>query len=40
MKKFYKIENGKAQVGSGTIIPDSFVEYEEEPQELLEALEA
>ncbi len=40
MKKFYKIENGKAQVGSGTIVPDSFVEYEEEPQELLEALEA
>ena len=39
MKKFYKIENGKAQVGSGTIVPDGFVEYEEEPQELLEALE-
>lgn len=40
MKKFYKIENGKAQVGSGTIVPDSFIAYEEEPQELLEALEA
>ena len=42
MKKFYKIENGKAQVGSGTFVPESFIEYigGQEPQELLEALEA
>ena len=40
MKKFYKIENGKAQVGSGTFVPDTFIEYivGQEPQELLEAL--
>lgn len=38
MKKFYKIENGKAQVGSGTFIPDGFIVYEEEPQELIDAL--
>lgn len=42
MKNFYKIENGQAQVGSGTFIPESFIEYivGQEPQELLEALEA
>ena len=41
MKKFYKIENGKAQVGSGQIVPESFIEYivGQEPNELLEALE-
>lgn len=38
MKKFYKIENGKAQVGSGTFVPDGFIVYEEEPQELIDAL--
>lgn len=42
MKAFYKIENGQAQVGSGTIVPESFIEYivGQEPQELLDALEA
>lgn len=40
MKKFYKIEQGKAQVGSGTFVPDTFIEYivGQEPQKLLEAL--
>ena len=40
MKTFYKIENGRAQVGSGTLVPDGFVEYivDEEPQELIDAL--
>ena len=42
MKTFYKIENGQAQVGSGTIVPESFIEYivGQEPVELIEALEA
>lgn len=42
MKTFYKIENVQAQVGSGQIVPESFIEYivGQEPQELLEALEA
>ena len=41
MKAFYKIENSKAQVGSGEFIPDGFIEYKvgEEPTELLQALE-
>lgn len=41
MANFYKIENGKAQVGSGTFVPPEFIEYEvgQEPQELLEAFE-
>ena len=38
MKKFYKIENGKAQVGQGTFVPDGFIVYENEPQELIDAL--
>ena len=40
-KSFYKIEQGKAQVGSGTFVPDDFTEYEigNEPEELLLALE-
>lgn len=40
MKTFYKIENGQAQVGSGTFTPPEFIEYTvgEEPAELLEAL--
>lgn len=40
MKTFYKLENNKAQIGSGTFIPESFTVYEvgKEPQELLEAL--
>lgn len=40
MSTFYKIENGKPQVGSGDSTPDGFVEYVvgEEPQELLDAL--
>lgn len=40
MKTFYKIEQGKAQVGSGTFVPPEFIEYEvgQEPTELLEAL--
>ena len=37
-KTFYKIENGQAQVGSGTFVPDGFIVYEIEPQELLDAL--
>lgn len=38
MKTFYKIENGQAQVGSGTKVPDGFIMYETEPQELVDAL--
>ena len=38
MQKFYKIENGKAQVGQGTFVPDGFIVYEDEPQELIDAL--
>lgn len=40
MKAFYKIENGKAQVGSGQIVPESFIEYivGKEPVKLTEAL--
>lgn len=39
MKTFYKIENSKAQVGQGTFVPDGFIVYVDEPQELLDALE-
>ena len=40
-KSFYKIEQGKAQVGSGIFVPEDFIEYEagHEPEELLLALE-
>lgn len=40
MKRFYKIENGKAQVGQGTKVPDGFIVYivGQEPKELTEAL--
>ncbi len=38
MKTFYKIENGQAQVGQGTFVPDGFIVYENEPQELIDAL--
>lgn len=38
MKTFYKIEQGKAQVGSGTFVPDGFIVYDNEPQELVDAL--
>ena len=38
MKKFYKIENGKAQVGSGTFVTEGYIVYENEPQELIDAL--
>ena len=38
MQKFYKIENGKAQVGQGTFVPDGFIVYDNEPQELIDAL--
>lgn len=42
MLNFYKIENGKLQIGSGEIIPDGFTEYVagQEPLELIEALQA
>lgn len=42
MKTFYKIEECKLQIGSGEVIPESFIEYEvgKEPQELLDALES
>ena len=41
MKAFYKIENNKAQVGSGTPPDNTWVVYEvgQEPQELIDALE-
>ena len=41
MKTFYKIEQGKAQVGLGEVVPEDFTEYEvgKEPEELLLALE-
>ena len=40
MKQFYKIVDNKAQVGSGTFVPEDFTEYQvgQEPKELLEAL--
>lgn len=40
-KSFYKIVDNKAQVGSGTFVPEDFIEYEigAEPEELLLALE-
>lgn len=40
-KTFYKIIDNKAQVGSGTFVPEDFIEYEigAEPEELLLALE-
>lgn len=40
-KVFYKIVDNKAQVGSGTFVPEDFIEYEigNEPEELLLALE-
>ena len=39
-KTFYKIENSKIQVGSGTFVPPDFIEYEvgQEPNELLDAI--
>ena len=40
MKSFYKIENGKALVGSGIKVPEGFIEYTDEPQELTDALAA
>lgn len=42
MKQFYKLENGKAQVGSGTPPDSTWVTYEvgQEPQELVDVLEA
>ena len=42
MKAFYKIENNLPIVGSGTVVPEEFTEYEvgQEPHELLDALEA
>ena len=41
-KTFYKIEEGKLQIGSGELIPESFIEYEvgAESQELLDVLES
>lgn len=40
-KTFYKIVDNKAQVGSGTFVPEDFIEYivGTEPEELLLALE-
>ena len=40
MLNFYKIENGKLQIGSGELIPDGFTEYVvgQEPLELQETL--
>lgn len=40
MTTFYKIDNGRAQVGSGDIIPEGFLEYSiyDEPKELTDAL--
>lgn len=40
MKAFYKIENNKAKVGSGTPPDNTWVVYEagQEPQELIDAL--
>lgn len=42
MVNFYKIENNKAQVGSGTPPDNTWVVYEvgQEPQELLDVLAA
>lgn len=38
MKTYYKIENGKAQVGQGTFVPEGYMIYDIEPKELVDAL--
>lgn len=40
MFSFYRLEQGKAQVGSGEFVPESYIEYEigKEPEELVLAL--
>lgn len=38
MKKYYRIVNGKQESGIGEYVPDGFIVYEIEPQELIYAL--
>lgn len=38
MKKYYRIVNGKQESGIGEFVPDGFIVYENEPQELINAL--
>lgn len=39
MKKYYRIVDGKQESGIGEFVPDGFTVYEDEPQELQEALQ-
>lgn len=38
MKKYYRIVDGKQESGIGEFVPDGFIVYENEPQELIDAL--
>lgn len=38
MKKYYRIVNGKQESGIGEFVPDGFIVYEDEPQELIDIL--
>lgn len=40
MKKYYRIVDRKQESGIGEFVPDGFTVYEDEPQELVDALEA
>ena len=39
MKKYYRIVDGKQESGIGEFVPDGFTVYEDEPQELIDALQ-
>lgn len=38
MQKYYRIVEGKQESGIGEFVPDGFTVYENEPQELVDAL--
>lgn len=38
MKKYYRIVDGRQESGIGEYVPDGFIVYENEPQELIDAL--
>lgn len=38
MQKYYRIVDGKQESGIGEFVPDGFTVYENEPQELVDAL--
>lgn len=39
MQKYYRIVNGKQESGIGEFVPEGFTVYEDEPQELVDALQ-